>query len=102
MAAAVELELLLDADELGDVVAVESGGLGGEGGVEVVHVGLMVLFVVEFHDLFGDDGFEGLLLIRDGFDGEGGRGEGLHRSRRGDLGGCIWKSCWVVWLGCAV
>lgn len=78
MAAAVELEFLLDADELGDVVAVESGGLRGEGRVEVVHIGLVVLFVVEFHDLFRDDGFEGLLLMRWGRRER--RGRGRHTS----------------------
>lgn len=57
VATAVELDLLLEVDELGDVVCGESGGLGGEGGVEVGDIGLVVFLVVDFHDLFADDGF---------------------------------------------
>ena len=33
------------------------------GGVEVVDVGLVVLVVVELHDLVGDDGFEGVVGV---------------------------------------
>lgn len=57
VATAVELDLLLEVDELGDVVCGEGGGLGGEGGVEVGDIGLVVFLVVDFHDLFADDGF---------------------------------------------
>lgn len=56
----VEFDLLLEGDQSWDVVGLRSGGVGLQGGVEVVDVGLVVLLVVDFHDLLGDDGFEGL------------------------------------------
>lgn len=57
VAAAVEFDLLLQRNELGDVLGLEGGGLGSQGGVEVGDVGLVVLLVVDFHDLFGDNWF---------------------------------------------
>lgn len=59
MAAAVEFEGGLQGELRRDV-----GGRGGEGlqgGVEVRDVGLVVLRVVELHDLAGDVGLEGLV-----------------------------------------
>jgi hypothetical protein len=44
-------------------LSAERGCLRGEGGVEVVDVGLVVLCVVEGHYLGGDDGFEGLIVL---------------------------------------
>lgn len=43
-----------------DVVSLGGSGLGGEGGVEVGDVGLVVLRVVQLHDLLGDDGLQSL------------------------------------------
>lgn len=37
--------------------------MGSEGGVQVVDVGLMVLLMVELHDLLGDDGFQSLVIV---------------------------------------
>lgn len=51
MTAAVELDLLLQGDQGWDVVGLGGCGVGGEGGVEVVDVGLVVLLVVDLHDL---------------------------------------------------
>lgn len=42
MTAAVELDLLLQTDQGGDIVGLGSRDLGREGGVQVVDVGLMV------------------------------------------------------------
>lgn len=58
--AAVELDLLLQGDKLRHVVGLDGLGLRGQGGVEVGDVGLVVLLVVQLHDLPGDDRFEGL------------------------------------------
>lgn len=51
MATGVELDVLLQRQKRGDVFVLHGGGLGCEGGVEVVHVGLVVLSVVDLHDL---------------------------------------------------
>jgi hypothetical protein len=63
-----------------------------ERGVQAINVGLMVLLVVQLHDLFGDVGFEGLaLLVCCHF----WRCRDLHCRRRGGVGACIgvpW--CW--------
>jgi hypothetical protein len=55
--AAIELDGRLERDALAD-----GAGLGGGilCGVQAVNVGLVVLLVVELHDLFGDVGLEGL------------------------------------------
>lgn len=63
VSAAVEPNLLLQGNELGDV----AGGLGfferGQGAVQVSDVRLVVLLVVDLHDLRGDGGFKGLLGV---------------------------------------
>lgn len=46
MAAAVEFELLVQGEEGWDVVVLGCGCLGGERGVEVCDVGLVVLLVM--------------------------------------------------------
>lgn len=51
VAATVELDLLLQGDQGWDVVGLGGRGVCGEGGVQVVDVGLVVLLVVDFHDL---------------------------------------------------
>lgn len=62
---AVEIDQWLQGDLLLDV----GGGGGGEGGellgeiVEAVHVGGVVLGVVQLHDLPGDGGFEGGVVV---------------------------------------
>lgn len=63
MAATVEFDLLLEGDQGWDVLRLEGRGLGCQGGVEVSDVGLVVFLVVDFHDLFADDGFQGLSLV---------------------------------------
>lgn len=62
MASSVELYRLLKSDLGGDVTGGEQLGLGCEGGVEAVYVGLVVFSVVEGHYFFGDVRFEGLGL----------------------------------------
>ncbi len=60
MAATVEIDERLE----GDLFC--GGGCGGEffgGGVVAVDVGLVVVFVVEFHDFAGDGGFEGGVVV---------------------------------------
>lgn len=63
MAAAVEVDQRLQGDLRRDV----RGGLGGgelfREGVERGDVGLVVLAVVELHDLSGDGGFERAVVI---------------------------------------
>ena len=60
VATAVELDLLLQADQRRHVLGLQGRGLGAQRGVQVRDVGLVVLRVVDFHDLFGDDRFQGL------------------------------------------
>lgn len=57
MPAGVEFDGLLDADLGWDVGGVDGVGLRLEEGVEVGDVGLVVLAVVQGHDLGGDVGF---------------------------------------------
>jgi hypothetical protein len=38
--------------------------LGRESGIQVIDVGLVVLLVVQLHDLFGDHGLKGLVEMR--------------------------------------
>lgn len=57
---AVETDLLLQANQGGHVVGLGGRGVGGERGIEVVDVGLVMLLVVQLHDLLGDHGLEGL------------------------------------------
>ena len=63
VASAVELDLLLQADQGRHVLGLQGRGLGCQGRVEVGDVGLMVLLVVDFHDLFADDRFQSLLFL---------------------------------------
>lgn len=58
MATRVEFDGLLDADLGWDVGGVDGGGLRCEESVEVGDVGLVVLGVVEGHDLGRDVGFQ--------------------------------------------
>lgn len=60
MTAAVELDLLLQADQDVDIVGLSGSDLCREGGIEVVDVGLVMFLVVKFHDLLGDDRFKSL------------------------------------------
>lgn len=60
---AVEFDRLLHGDELGDVVGFRRFLLRLECGIQAIDVGLMVLFVVQLHDLLGDVGLEGLHLL---------------------------------------
>lgn len=60
MPAGVELDELLKVHLLGDFAGAEGRGLGLQGGVQAVDVGLVVLGVVEGHDLLGDVRLEGL------------------------------------------
>lgn len=57
MPAGVEFDGLLNADLGWDVGGVDGVGLRLEEGVEVGDVGLVVLAVVQGHDLGGDVGF---------------------------------------------
>lgn len=61
MATAVELDLLLETDQGGNIVALSSRDLSGEGGIEVVDIGLVMLLMMQFHDLLGNDGLKGLM-----------------------------------------
>ena len=63
MPTGVELDTLLDADLGCYVGGVHGAGLGFEEVVEVGDVGLVVLAVVEFHDLGGDVGFQRLRVV---------------------------------------
>lgn len=103
MAAAVEFDLLLQGDELRDV----AGGLGfverGEGPVQVCDVGLVVLLVVDLHDLGGDGRFEGLFWLDLEWTGEThnknvntyivGVGKGRERELVHHFDGCWWSGC---------
>lgn len=60
MTAAVELDLLLQTDQGGDVVGLGGRDLSREGGIQVVDVGLVVLCMMQLHDLLGDDRLKGL------------------------------------------
>lgn len=60
VATAVETDLLLQADQGGNIARLSGRGLGGEGGIEIVNVGLVMLLMVQLHDLLGDHGLEGL------------------------------------------
>lgn len=60
MTSTIEFDLLLEGYQSRDVVGLCSGSVGYERGIQVVDIGLMVFLVVDFHDLLGDDGFEGL------------------------------------------
>lgn len=61
MATAVELDLLLETDQRGNIVALSSRDLSGEGGIEVVDIGFVMLLMMQFHDLLGNDGLKGLM-----------------------------------------
>ena len=93
VATAVEFDRLLHGDELGNVVGLRGSLLRIERGVQAIDVGLMVLFVVQLHDLLGDVGFKGLaLLVCCHFFW---RHRDLHCRGRGGVGACIgvpW--CW--------
>lgn len=65
MATGVELDVLLQREEGGNVLVLHRGGLRCEGGIEVIHVGLMVFLVVNLHDLRRNDWFQGLLAVSD-------------------------------------
>lgn len=67
VAAAVEVDGWLQCDLLVDVVGLGRCGQVGQGLVEVRDVGLMVLGVVELHDLLGDAGLERLRRRRFSF-----------------------------------
>lgn len=60
VAAAVEADGGLESDLGGDVGGGDGRGVRLEGGVEAGNVGLVVLGVVELHDLLGDTGLESL------------------------------------------
>lgn len=60
VAAAVELDGVLQRNLPGDVVGRRGGRVRLERVVEVRHVGLVVLAVVQLHDLLGDAGLQGL------------------------------------------
>lgn len=62
LTSAVELERGLEGDAL---LRGGSLGVGLLGGVERVHVGLVVLLVVKLHDLLGDEGLERIVAVRE-------------------------------------
>ena len=63
MATAVETQLLLEGDQSWDIVGICGCGLGCESCIQVVDVSLMMLLMVQLHDLLGDDGLQGLLKV---------------------------------------
>ncbi len=63
MSASVELDALLYGDLRGDVGGRDSFGLGLEETVQVGDVSLVVLAVVQLHDLGGDVRLQRLLII---------------------------------------
>lgn len=60
MATAIESDDLLMGELEGEIVRIESVQLGGQSGVEIGYVGLMMFEVVELHYLGADGWFEGL------------------------------------------
>lgn len=60
MATAIESDDLLIGELEGEIVRDESVQLGGQSGVEIGYVGLMMSGVVELHYLGADGWFEGL------------------------------------------
>lgn len=66
VAAAVEADGGLEGDAAGDVARLGGGRLGLERVVEVRHVGVVVLAVVELHDLGRDAGLKSLNAGLDG------------------------------------
>lgn len=60
MATAIESDDLLIGELEGEIVRDESVQLGGQSGVEIGYVGLMMFGVVELHYLGADGWFEGL------------------------------------------
>lgn len=63
VAAAVEVDGGLEGDFGGDVGFGFGGGVFLDGVVVAVDVGVVVVFVVEFHDLAADGGFEGAVVV---------------------------------------
>lgn len=64
MTSAVELNGGLQLDDGGGVALGEGGVELLEGLVEVGDVGLVVLLVVELHDLSADDGLQSAIVVR--------------------------------------
>lgn len=62
--AAVEANLLLQGDQGRDVICLSRSNLGRESGVQVIDVGLVVLLVVQLHDLLGDHRLKSLVKMR--------------------------------------
>lgn len=60
MATAIESDDLLIGELEGEIVRDQSVQLGGQSGVEIGYVGLMMFGVVELHYLGADGWFEGL------------------------------------------
>lgn len=60
MATCIKLDSRLKSDLSANIVGGESRGVGGEGVVEVRNVGLVVLRVVQCHDLAGEMRFQSL------------------------------------------
>ena len=83
VAAAIKVDGLLEGDGRLDVLLVECVGELLLGGVEAVDVRLVVLGVVQLHDLGADGGLERAVVVREvrkrvlGADGTGGKGAGI-------------------------
>ena len=77
MAAAVEFERPFQSDDARNVASRNGGIELLQGSVEVGHVGVVVLGVVQSHGLGADDGLEGVVIV-----GEVGKGVGTARGGR--------------------
>jgi len=63
VASAIKLECSVESNHRRDIAFIDGIRELLLGEVEVVHVGGVVLAVVQLHDLGGDDGLEGVVVV---------------------------------------
>ena len=86
MTAAVEFECPFQADDAGNVPSRNSSIELLQGGVEIGHVRVVVLGVVQSHGLSADDGLEGIVVVGEVGKGVGSARRGRRKVRSGRLG----------------